>query len=48
LDKWDTSGAVAMSSMFEGAAKFNQNINSWDVSHVFSFSLMFAYAAEFN
>ena len=31
---WDVSSVTNMSSMFDTATAFNQNINSWDVSSV--------------
>lgn len=47
---WTTSAAPAtdMTSMFQGATSFNQNINSWDVSYVSLMPNMFYGASSFN
>jgi surface protein len=37
-----------MSSMFQNAIAFNQNLSSWDVGNVTTFSQMFQSAANFN
>ena len=43
-----TTLVTDMSSMFSGAAAFNQSISSWDVSNVTNMSNMFSGAAAFN
>ncbi|UWD35402.1 BspA family leucine-rich repeat surface protein [Mycoplasma cottewii] len=48
LDKWDTSNVVYMSSMFNGAKNFNQDISNWDTSNAESMSNMFYQARNFN
>ena len=44
----DLSNVTDMSSMFEGASAFNQNISGWGTSHVTNMSNLFAKAASFN
>jgi hypothetical protein len=34
LDGWDTSSAVSLEAMFDGAQAFNQDISMWNVSQV--------------
>ena len=45
---WDMSGVTNMSSMFNGATAFNQDIGGWDVSSVTNMSSMFESASAFN
>ena len=46
---WDVSNVTDMSSMFEGAEKFNNaTISNWNVSSVTNMSSMFAGALVFN
>jgi surface protein len=48
LSGWDTSNAVTMIGMFEGATSFSGNgLENWNVSKVTDFSFMFAYARKF-
>ncbi|WDE02604.1 BspA family leucine-rich repeat surface protein [Thalassomonas actiniarum] len=47
-DKPDLSNVSNMSSMFEGAEIFNQDLSSWDVSNVTNMSAMFFEAKVFN
>ena len=42
------SSVTNMSSMFNSASSFNQNIGSWNVSNVTNMSNMFAFASTFN
>jgi surface protein len=48
IELWDTSSVTDMSSMFENATLFNQDIGNWDVVHVTTMAGMFASAAVFN
>ena len=48
IDNFDTSSVTDMSSMFEGAASFNQQIGSWNTSNVTNMSRMFYDATSFN
>jgi surface protein len=34
LGTWDTSSALGMDRMFQGASSFNQNISGWNVASV--------------
>ena len=43
-----TSKVTDMSSLFEGAANFNQNIRSWDTSNVRDMQRMFKDCGDFN
>jgi len=43
-----TSGITDMSSMFDHASSFNQDISSWDTSSVTDMSWMFNHASNFN
>ncbi|MHB0755877.1 BspA family leucine-rich repeat surface protein [Polaribacter sp. M15] len=47
-DSPDLSSVTSMSSMFERASSFNQDISSWDVSNVTNMSYMFKGASSFN
>ena len=44
----DVSGVTDMSSLFERATNFNQNIGGWDTSGVTDMSRMFLLAGSFN
>jgi surface protein len=46
LNRWDTSQATSMASMFSGSL-FNQNINMWDTSQTTSMASMFS-SGPFN
>ncbi|MDQ5912905.1 MAG: hypothetical protein QG659_327 [Patescibacteria group bacterium] len=48
VDTPNLSNVTNMSSMFNGATSFNQNINNWDVSHVTDFLYAFQGASSFN
>ena len=48
ISSWDTSGVTDMSSLFEGAEKFNDDIGSWNTSNVTDMSEMFYCARSFN
>jgi surface protein len=48
IDAWDTSKAIGMSDMFNGASAFNQPIDAWDTSKVINMSNMFNGASAFN
>ena len=48
IEDWNTSNALDMSHMFEGARHFNNMIGNWDVSRVTDFSYMFHNAEIFN
>jgi surface protein len=45
---WNTSNVTSMSSMFNGASQFNQNIGSWNTRNVTNMSQMFRSASTFN
>jgi len=48
MNNWDVSNVMNMSSMFNGASSFNQDIGSWNVSSVASMQSMFQNATSFN
>jgi surface protein len=45
---WNTIEATTMTSMFQGASAFNQNIGAWNVTKVNEFGAMFFGASKFN
>jgi surface protein len=45
---WDTSGVTLMTSMFQNATVFNQNIGNWDVKKVTNLSTMFQGSSAIN
>ena len=45
---WNTSNVTNMSSIFESASSFNQDIGGWDTSNVTDMSYMFSEASSFN
>jgi len=47
-NKWNTSNVVDMSSLFNNADAFNQNINSWNTTSCTDMSFMFQSAAVYN
>jgi surface protein len=48
ISSWNTSSAITMYSMFEGAEAFNQDIGNWDLSSVTDINGMFNGALAFN
>ncbi|BDB66062.1 hypothetical protein Hc94105_0247 [Helicobacter cinaedi] len=48
IEKWNVSDVVDMSSMFDGAKKFNQPLDSWNTSNVKNMKYMFYEATSFN
>ena len=48
VEKWNVSNVVDMSSMFDGAKKFNQPLISWNTSNVKNMKYMFYEAISFN
>ena len=48
IGDWDVSLVTDMSSMFENAYGFNQDLSDWDVSSVTTMSSMFYDAYDFN
>ena len=48
FSSWDVSSVTNMINMFNGAAKFNQDIGSWNTSNVSFMGGMFAGTLEFN
>ena len=45
---WDTSKITGMTSVFDDATAFNQDISGWDTQNVFSFIATFEGATSFN
>ena len=45
---WNTSNVTDMTSMFNQATNFNQDISSWNTGNVTSMGLMFSQATNFN
>jgi surface protein len=48
IGKWDVSHVTDMSSMFNNATKFNDDLSGWDTSKVTEMSDMFAGATAFD
>ncbi|WP_154859498.1 BspA family leucine-rich repeat surface protein [Cyclobacterium xiamenense] len=48
IKDWNTGNVTNMSSMFQGAEAFNQDISGWNTSNVTSMSSMFDGAVAFN
>ena len=48
ISKWETENVISMSSMFEGAYEFNQQITNWKVEKVQNMKYMFREARSFN
>ena len=48
IENWNTSKVAVMSSMFEDAFVFNQDISRWDVSNVLDMNCMFRNACVFD
>ena len=48
INNWNTAAVTNMSSMFSGAASFNQNIGNWNTAAVTNMSNMFKSATAFN
>ena len=48
IGRWDTSGAVTMKEMFNGATLFNQPLVNWDTSSVTNMETMFNKASNFD
>nr|VZK65255.1 hypothetical protein MF5292_00428 [Mycoplasma feriruminatoris]VZR75402.1 hypothetical protein MF5294_00430 [Mycoplasma feriruminatoris]VZR97652.1 hypothetical protein MF5293_00430 [Mycoplasma feriruminatoris] len=48
IKSWDTSNVEVMESMFEGASKFNQDLDQWNTKNVSNMSFMFREATAFN
>ena len=48
VEFWDTRNVKDMSSMFDSARRFNQNIGTWDTGNVDNMSRMFYHAVSFN
>ena len=40
ISLWDTSNVTNMSSMFDGATNFNQDIGNWNTSNVTNMKLI--------
>ncbi len=47
VDKWKTSKATSMGSMFSNATHFNEDLSGWDVRSVRDFTNMFLHAKNF-
>jgi surface protein len=45
---WDLSGVDSISSMFEGATAFNQDLGAWDVGNITNMFTLFNTATNFN
>ena len=48
ISSWDTSEVTDMSSLFQWAKDFNDDIGNWDVSNVFYMAEMFCWVESFN
>lgn len=48
LDTWDVSAVTDMSSVFEGAVNFNQNLSAWNTSSVTTFEDAFNGCVKYN
>ncbi|WFQ90972.1 hypothetical protein MFERI13461_00405 [Mycoplasma feriruminatoris] len=48
VKNWDVSNVENMQSMFDGATKFNQDLDKWNTSNVTDMSFMFRSASAFN
>ncbi|QIN42865.1 BspA family leucine-rich repeat surface protein [Mycoplasma capricolum subsp. capripneumoniae] len=48
LDLWDTKNIKNMSSVFENASNFNQDLSKWNTENVTDMSAMFKDAIKFN
>ena len=48
LSRWNVSDITDMSSMFQGASSFNQDLSEWDVASVTNMFQMFVRAESFN
>jgi surface protein len=48
IENWDVGNIQNMSSMFNGASSFNQDISNWDVGNVTNMSNMFYEATSFD
>lgn len=48
VEFWNTRNVKDMSSMFDSALRFNQNIGTWDTGNVDNMSRMFYHAVSFN
>ncbi|NDE17543.1 BspA family leucine-rich repeat surface protein, partial [bacterium] len=48
MNNWNTAAVTNMSSMFEGATAFNQDIGNWNTAAVTNMSGMFGGASAFN
>ncbi|QVK04848.1 BspA family leucine-rich repeat surface protein [Mycoplasma mycoides] len=48
IKNWDTSNVEIMESMFEGATKFNQDLEQWDTKNVSNMAFMFREVTTFN
>ncbi|QHX36019.1 hypothetical protein STIUS_v1c04650 [Spiroplasma sp. TIUS-1] len=48
IEQWNTSNIIDMSSMFESAMEFNQDISKWNTENVKNMSSMFKWSINFN
>lgn len=48
IEKWNTSKIKDMTSIFDTARAFNQDISNWDISNVETMDFMFTRAEAFN